>query len=401
MIYLSDSQLKNKIHDLENGIQQWAEQRDLWTDSRFTSYLEKHNDEPDEFTACITVLCSDGGIWGMFSGFYDLDDELTEFENFLSAMGFYCEVHDNTTFHICSKDETLNEQYLKYFEWQWIQHLVKPNYTNLYEELFEYFRKDPSKMHQLHHRKFEILISEVFRNQGYRTELGSGVGDGGIDVKLYKKDEIDEIVTLVQVKKYNSNNPIQLEAVSALSGIVNQERANRGLFVTTSRYLPGVKEFAVRENSLLTLADSSDVQRWCDLAKNVIVRDKSYSISDEYLRILISKQENKEGLEGKIVYCTTYHGMMLNHFCLIIKDSDHVVLLMKIANKIREYSDPPYNSTGTEQPELNEHIIQHKNKEDVFRAQKMPYENNKIGFWGRHNLYFLWDGSPKQFDCND
>jgi restriction endonuclease Mrr len=48
---------------------------------------------------------------------------------------------------------------------------------------------------------------------------------------------------VVQVKKYNESLPIRFDAVAALSMIVEEEKANRGLFITTSRYLQqGKKE---------------------------------------------------------------------------------------------------------------------------------------------------------------
>jgi len=395
---ITDAILEQKIKDFEAEVQQWAEKRQLWTDSHFTSYLERYDDEPSEHAACVTVLLSDGGIWRMVNG-YIAGDFLEEFQEFLDSKDFYYELHNSSTLHFYCVDEGLNEDYLKYFEWKWITNLIKPNYTTLYDEIFEHFRNDPTKLYNLEHRKFEVLISEIFRNQGFRTELGKGVGDGGIDVKLFKKDEIDEIVNLVQVKRYKPTLPIKLEAVSSLSAIVNQENANRGLFVTTSRYLPVAKEFAARENTKLTLADSSHVQLWCEFAKNAILRDKSQLVSDSYLKKLIDGLES--GLQGKIVYCTNYSGMITTEFCMILKDSDMVVLLLKIPDKIREYTDGPYNSSGKEIPAISHELIKAKIKDNVFRAQKNHYEDGMIGFSGRKKLYFLWDGAPKTFDLMD
>lgn len=396
---ISDLILGKKIKDLESEIQLWAEKRGLWTDSCFKTYLEHHNDEPDEDVACVTVLCSDGGMWQIFSGFYS-DEYLIEFEEFMSGTEFYYESFDNTTIHFYCEKEELNIKYLDYFEWEWIQHLVRPDYTNLYEELFGYFNKNPKKMYYLSSRKFEILISEVFQNQGYRTELGKGVADGGIDVKLFKKDEIDEVLTLVQVKKYKPNLTIKLEAVSSLAGIVTQQKANRGLFVTTSRYLPVAKNFAEREGSKLTLADSSDVQRWCESAQNLIKRDKSSLVTDESLKRLIN-EEVKEGLEGKIVYCTKGYDMTYHDFCIVLKDSNHVALLLKIPENMREYSDSPFNRVGVESPILNRELIKAKVKENVFRVQKEIHDNGVVTFWGRNSLYHIWNGIPMGFNLND
>lgn len=43
-------------------------------------------------------------------------------------------------------------------------------------------------MKSLHHRDFEKFLDAVMRNNGYRTELGPGAGDGGVDIRLYCSD---------------------------------------------------------------------------------------------------------------------------------------------------------------------------------------------------------------------
>lgn len=396
---ISDLILENKIIKLQEDIIQWATERQLWTDSSFRTYFEQHNGEPDEYTACVMVLVSDGGMWRIFSGFYD-DQYLTEFEDFMDKTEFYYECFDSTTIHFYCTEDELNQKYLDYFEWQWIKELIRPNYTTLYQEIFQYFQLRPQKLYELEWRKFEILISEVFRNQGYDTELGEGRNDGGIDIKLFKKDDIDQLVTLVQVKKYKPDNPIELQAVSSLSAHVNQQKANRGLFVTTSRYLPVAERFAAREGSMLTLAKSEDVVKWCENAKNIITRDKSVLVSDSHILGLL-KNTVSANLEGKIVVTQNGYNMVRNQYCLVVKESAHLALLLKIPHNERRYSDPPYNTVGYESPLLNENLIGSKNKDTVFRAKKTVEDNGDVSFWGDGNYYTLWGGTPRYFNHND
>lgn len=68
-------------------------------------------------------------------------------------------------------------------------------------------------------------------------------------------DPIGDILTLVQAKRYAGTRSIELEAVSALSGVVEDERANRGLLVTTSRFLPSSVSFAARQKGRVVLAE--------------------------------------------------------------------------------------------------------------------------------------------------
>jgi hypothetical protein len=144
-----------------------------------------------------------------------------------------------------------------------VRKLVIPDFEQFTIESFEYFAKHPDRLYHLEWRELEELVEAVFHNLGYQTKLGPGRGDRGIDLRLIQKDSIGEIITLVQVKRYDPSRPIQLEAVSALYGIVESEGANRGLFVTTSRYLPGAMSFAEEHKNKLILATGHDVAEWC------------------------------------------------------------------------------------------------------------------------------------------
>lgn len=142
--------------------------------------------------------------------------------------------------------------------------LIVPRFDEINQELVEYFAQHPESLHsQLDWRGFELLIEAIFKNHGFRTELGSGRADGGVDLRLLQSDICGELVTLVQIKKYDPSRPIRLEAVQALCATVDDEKANRGLFVTTSRYLPSARSFAERQGTRITLHDGDDVARWC------------------------------------------------------------------------------------------------------------------------------------------
>jgi len=141
--------------------------------------------------------------------------------------------------------------------------LLVPDFDQVGLELMSYLAQHPEALQKLEWRKFEQLLEAIFRNQGFATELGPGSGDEGVDLRLLQKDSIGQIVTLVQAKRYKSDSPIRLEAVQALYAVVEDRKANRGLFVTTSRYLPGAKRFAERQNHRVELASSEDIVRWC------------------------------------------------------------------------------------------------------------------------------------------
>jgi len=141
--------------------------------------------------------------------------------------------------------------------------IIIPEFQAIYEELIQHFAYHPEDLHNLEWRKFERLLDAIFKNQGFVSEIGPGSGDSGVDLRLIQKANVGELVTLVQAKRYAPKYPIQLEPVAALLGVMYDQNADRGLFVTTSCYLPSAKKFAERQKKLLTLAASEDVGKWC------------------------------------------------------------------------------------------------------------------------------------------
>lgn len=142
--------------------------------------------------------------------------------------------------------------------------IVVPDFSSLNAELLSFLAKHPEYLHRLHWRRFEELLDAIFKNLGYRTELGPGRNDYGVDLRVYHRDDIGEMLTLVQAKRNDPNRPIGLEPVAALSAIVDQENAQRGLLVTTSRFLPVARRFADKEARRIVLADGVDIAAWCN-----------------------------------------------------------------------------------------------------------------------------------------
>ena len=388
---MTDQILGRKINEFQKKLIDWAQQNELWYDSTFWSYLEYYNDEPSDVRACISVLTSDGPFFDMLNCY---EDGIDEFEGFMETQEFFYERADQIAVHFYPKDDTLNINYIDYFEWQWITELIKPDYTNLYGEIFEYFKNNSDKFYNLHHRKFEILIYEIFKNQGYQCVLGSGTNDGGVDVRLFENG-IDQIPTLIQVKKYKPTLPIKLEAVAALSGIVHTDGANRGLFVSTSGYAPVAKKFAARKNSKITLADATDVSIWSEKTSSFLMRDRSRLFSDEYLLAIL--RQPPEGLVGKILVRNTDYMFIASDFYIIVKDTSYVSLIMELPHTKINFFDPPYNTRGTVIPITDNTVLKNRVKGKVFRATKNISHDGKMSFYANKDLMNFWDGKPAFF----
>lgn len=395
---MHDARLEKNIEALKSVIHSWAQQQDLWKDCEFRSWSEHFDDEPTE-NPCVLVLCASGQLGEILYGYYG-DELREEFEELIQNIGFYCENYGGGIFTFwVDSDEALEEAYRNYFEWQWICDLVQPDFSDLYEEVYTHFHKFPDNLYNLDPRKFEILLDGIFRNNGYHTQLGSGQADGGVDIRLYSSDVIGEVVTLVQAKRYATSNPIDLQAVQALSAVVEDERANQGLFITTSRYLPCAQRFAARQNKRIKLATSDDVSLWSSHAAQRIIRDKSSLIKPEHLRYLLNSQSLTNTLEGKIFHVTTYYGMVLNWFALVLRESKGAVLLMNLPRITVSIIRDSFQ--GYEVPDTGVAALDYLNAENVFRAKKNYNDKGELYLWGNRKLYSLWDGKPQYYDHLD
>jgi len=395
----TDAVLEKKIEDLRSKIEAWAKSHDLWSDCGFSSWAEHYNDEPPVMP-CVLLLLFDGPLYDVFNG-TGCDELYAEFSALIDTVPEFCfELENNTTVSFWVEEDgykELNEAYRDYFEWRWICDLIKPDFSDIYSEIYSRFENSPSDLHRLNSRQFEELLDSIFRNNGYRSELGPGQGDGGVDIRLYASDVIGEAVTLVQVKKYSDKYPIRLEAVQALMAAVDDEHANRGLFVTTSRYYPGVEKFAARQNKRLILATTSDVQKWSSYASKRILRDKSKLVSRSHLEQLITS-DIRSGIEGKIFTASTGYTIIDNDFAIVLKETSGAALLMTLPKVI--HSHDGYEQKGTHLPKIDLSVVSNLNERLVFRAKKSS-NYGELVLWGNRKLYTQWNGKPTIFDFCD
>jgi restriction system protein len=85
---------------------------------------------------------------------------------------------------------------------------------------------------QLPSKRFENLLGEAYRRQGYKVEetLGGGA-DGGVDLVLSR----DGGITLVQCKRW-SGKPVPVQTVRELYGILHDRNATAAKLVATTSF---------------------------------------------------------------------------------------------------------------------------------------------------------------------
>jgi restriction endonuclease Mrr len=140
--------------------------------------------------------------------------------------------------------------------------IIIPSFEKINKELIDYLSQNPEVLHSLHWRKFEELLAELFKNQGFETELGPGRADGGVDLRLIQRSDIGNMLILVQAKRYAKHRKIQLEPVKALWASVEDEQANKGILVSTSEFYPAAKNFATSRPYRIELVGPEKLKSW-------------------------------------------------------------------------------------------------------------------------------------------
>jgi hypothetical protein len=386
-----DESLARDIRRLQQAIERWAIGHNIWFDCGFKTYAEHVKAEPgNEPVVCVLYFSSDfqPAVIG------DLD---MEFWELVSSHGFHYENANGYNLHFYPDEGPRCDAYARYFHWQWICSLVRPDFADVHEELYGHFATRPDDMHRLDWRQYEVLVARILQTQGFEAELGPGRGDGGVDIRLLQRAPLGDILTLVQVKKYAPKNRIGLQAVQALFGAAAAYGAQRSMFVTTSSYEPVARRFAARDTVALELYESNDVAAWCRTAKEGIIEDKSSLVAPASVERLLL--EVAQGAHPRLVHAHTGATMVLNEFAVVLKETKHAALLMEIPRRVLSHDGS--GQRGEEVPKLDASAMLGLKADTVWRAMRSVDEEGRVSYWDGRNLYGAWDGKPQHFDFCD
>ncbi len=108
-------------------------------------------------------------------------------------------------------------------------------------------------------QRFEQIIRDLIDKMGLEVVLTKQTRDGGIDIDAYDMRPIVGGRVIVQCKRYS--NPVGVVAVRELAGVMHQEKASKGVIITTSGFTTDAKRFAEREGGRIELIDGEMLQR--------------------------------------------------------------------------------------------------------------------------------------------
>lgn len=133
------------------------------------------------------------------------------------------------------------------------------------DELTASLRKELlERVVQMSPRAFEQLIVQLMLGMGYGSG-GSGqhlgrTNDHGVD-GVINEDVLGLDTIYLQAKRYAPGNGIGVEKIREFAGALDERRATRGVFVTTSSYAPQAREYAERSPKRLILIDGEELTR--------------------------------------------------------------------------------------------------------------------------------------------
>ena len=133
------------------------------------------------------------------------------------------------------------------------------------ELLIDESAKNPKLLFEIDPRTLEKIVADIFSTFGFQVELTSRAKDGGCDVICLSQAHGIPIKIAFEVKRYSENRPVGVELVRSFVGANKLIDANKLVFVTTSRFTRGAREYANSPfvSSLLELREMPDIIEWC------------------------------------------------------------------------------------------------------------------------------------------
>ena len=109
-------------------------------------------------------------------------------------------------------------------------------------DIFDYSSTDSSDINSLSGIEFENLCKNLLEKMNFEVSTTKQSGDGGIDLIAYNHQPLLEGKYVVQCKRYSGSvgEPI----IRDLYGVVNSERANKGILITSGSFTNSAITFA-------------------------------------------------------------------------------------------------------------------------------------------------------------
>jgi len=131
--------------------------------------------------------------------------------------------------------------------------------------LIQHLIINPDELYRLTPRKFEELVAELFSGAlGYNVELTQETKDGGKDIIVTSKGELD-LKFYVECKRYRQDNLISVDIVRQLHSVVMTDKVNKGIIATTSYFSKDATVLINNSGKLLEAKNKDGIINWMKL----------------------------------------------------------------------------------------------------------------------------------------
>jgi len=130
------------------------------------------------------------------------------------------------------------------------------------QDILHYITEDPDLLFDISPHSFEDVVAEILGGLGFEIAKTPRTRDGGIDIRIARKDEVGNLLYLVECKRFSPNNKVSVSIVRQLYGVVQLENATGGMLVTTSSFTKDALIFQRKACHRLSLIDYFGIREW-------------------------------------------------------------------------------------------------------------------------------------------
>ncbi len=137
----------------------------------------------------------------------------------------------------------------------------------------KYLARNPNYLHQMHPRKFELLVAEIFRDFGWQVELTSRTRDGGYDIIAVRREWPSQLRLLIEAKRFIPSRKVGVGIVRSLYGVKSTVAASQAILATSSFVTKDVRrEFAHVIPWELDFLERDKILEWCAQADPALLK---------------------------------------------------------------------------------------------------------------------------------
>lgn len=132
-------------------------------------------------------------------------------------------------------------------------------------------------------QKFEAIVLDLLLAMGYGNPHDNSAkvtqysNDNGID-GVIPQDKLGLDKIYIQAKRYKTDNAVGKPAIQAFSGALDEQKANKGVFITTSSFTKEAQAFVGKISKKIILIDGKQLARYMVEFNVGVSKQKIYEI---------------------------------------------------------------------------------------------------------------------------